>query len=178
MERLHQITTEHERKGTALALPQSSPPHRRHPERSEGFPYFAFVLACMILPIAACNKTASNVVTTTPPSASTVNQSNQASATPLSVAEALKEADTIGSNPIRVKGHFWWGKEGSMIYDGHYEPVLLVGYSKAFDAKHSYAATFGPDSGHKSDIATVIGHFEHEQNGKLYLMIDDIAFES
>jgi len=174
----HPSTRWHERKGTRSRVQQPRPPHGCHPERSEGSPYLAFVLACIILPITACNKTAANAVTTAEPDVSTMSHSDQAPATPISVGEALKEADTIGSNSIRVKGHFWWGKEGSMIYDDHYKPILLVDYTNAFCAKHSYAATFGPDSEHKSDIATVIGHFEHEQNGKLYLMIDDIAFES
>ena len=132
----------------------------------------------MILPIAACNKAAPNAVSTTPANASAAHQQDEAPATPVSVGEALKEAGTIGSNPSRVKGHFWWGKEGSMIYGDHYKPILLVGYSKAFDAKHTYAGTFGPDSGHKSTIATVVGRFEHEQNVKLYLMIDERVFAS
>jgi hypothetical protein len=132
----------------------------------------------MILPLAACNKATPNNAAATPPKAATAGQPDQTPTSPISVAEALQQADTIGSNPIRVKGHFSWGKEGSMIYDGDYNPILLVGWSKAFDTKHSYATTFGPDSGHKSDVAIVAGHFEREPNGKLYLMIDDITFEN
>jgi len=95
----------------------------------------------------------------------------------LTVAEANRQAESIGSRLISVRGHFWWGKEGSMVYDNYYKSILLVGYSNEFNAKHTYANTFGPDSGHKSNIATLTGHFEHEKNGKLYLIADDISFE-
>jgi hypothetical protein len=64
-----------------------------------------------------------------------------------------------------------------MVYDSYYKSILLVGYSQAFNAKHTYANTFGPDSGRKSNIATLTGHFEHEKNGKLYLIADEISFE-
>ena len=101
----------------------------------------------------------------------------QTTASTLTVAEANKQADSIGSGLVSVKAHFWWGKEGSMVYDDYHKSTLLVGYSKEFNTKHTYANTFGPDTGHKSNIATVTGHFEHEKSGKLYLIADDISFE-
>jgi len=55
MEHLHQIPTGHERKGTASAVLQPLPPQRRHPERSEGPLYFAFVAlvsSCLFSAIA------------------------------------------------------------------------------------------------------------------------------
>ena len=81
----------------------------------------------------------------------------QTTGSTFTVAEAIKQADSIGSRLVSVRGHFWWGKEGSMVYDSYYKSTLLVGYSKEFNAKHTYASTFGPDTGHKSNVATLTG---------------------
>ncbi|MDR3738965.1 MAG: hypothetical protein P4L40_08085 [Terracidiphilus sp.] len=51
MQHLHQIPTGRERKGTPSGVPQPHTPHGCHPERSEGSPYFTFVI---VIAIAAC----------------------------------------------------------------------------------------------------------------------------
>jgi hypothetical protein len=108
--------------------------------------------------------------------AATADIKSQATAAPFSVAEARKQADTIGSNPIRVKGHFWWGKEGSMIYDSYYKAILKLQYSDAFNAKHPGLEFFLPVPPRKSNLATVTGHLRLEADGRLVLVTDDIQF--
>jgi hypothetical protein len=95
---------------------------------------------------------------------------------PLSVAEATQSANQVGSKQVLVEGHFWWGKEGSMIYDSYYKAVLRVHYSDAFNAKHPSLDFFLPTPRRKSDRATVTGHLNVGTDGKLTLIADDIQF--
>ena len=113
---------------------------------------------------------------TATPKAATADLMSQAAAAPFSVAEALKQADTISSNPVRVKGHFWWGKEGSIIYDSYYKAVLKVQYSDAFNAKHPGLDFFLPVPRRKSNLAMVTGRLRLEADGRLVLIADDIQF--
>jgi hypothetical protein len=176
-----------ERKGTRSRVPQTAPftaviLSDGAQRRVEGSLYFAAALACIILYTAACNKAPSsppnpsNMTTIATPKAATADLMSQATAAPFSVAEARKQADTIGSNSIRVKGHFWWGKEGSMIYDSYYKAILKLQYSDAFNAKHPGLEFFLPVPRRKSNLATVTGRLRLETDGRLVLVADDIQF--
>jgi hypothetical protein len=90
------------------------------------------------------------------------------------VAAAKENATRLGSSQVLVRGHFWWGKEGSIIFDGGYKPVLRLRYSDGFNAKHSYHDLFPTGKTRKSDVATITGRLHLEANGKLVLIADDI----
>jgi hypothetical protein len=80
---------------------------------------------------------------------------------PLTVAEATQQASQLGSAPVFVHGHFWCGKEGSMIYDSYYKSVLRMSYSEIYLKKHtSYSSRCGFDSKHESNLVTVTGHIQ------------------
>lgn len=93
-----------------------------------------------------------------------------------SVSQAKSNATGLGSKEILVYGHFWWGKEGSMVFDGGYKAILIVRYSDEFLAEHPYNELFPYGKSRKSDIATIKGRLHLEANGKLVLIADDIKF--
>jgi hypothetical protein len=96
----------------------------------------------------------------------------------LTVAEATKQASQLGSNSVSVHGHFWCGKEGSMIYDSYYKPILLIRYSEIYMQKHtSFRSMCGFDTEHKSNLVTVTGHIETGKDGKLFFLVNEIAFD-
>jgi len=173
------ITRWHKRKGTRSRVPHAlTQPPTFWPERSRRpeCRYFAVALVCIILPVASCNKATSHTAITTSPKVTVPNPIVQAPFTPISVAEALKQTDIAVSNPISVKGHFWWGKEGSMIYDSYYKAILKLQYSDAFNAKHPDLDFFLPVPRRKSNLATVTGRLSHAADGKLVLIADDVQF--
>lgn len=90
------------------------------------------------------------------------------------VAAAKDNAPRLGSRRVQVRGHFWLGKEGSMIYDSGYKAILRLQYSDAFNAMHSYHELLGKTR--KSDLVTIVGRLHLEPNGQLVLMADDIQF--
>jgi len=94
----------------------------------------------------------------------------------LSVANATQNAAQLGLNEIRVRGHFWWGKEGSMIYDSYFKTILIVQYSSNFNKKHPGMDIFLPQPRRKSNIAIITGQLQHESDGRLFLIADDIEF--
>jgi hypothetical protein len=90
------------------------------------------------------------------------------------VLDAKANAARLGSNPVIVRGHFWCGKEGSMMFDSGYKAVLRLRYSDDFNSKHSYMELLG--FARKSDVATVTGRLHVEPNGHLVLIAEDIRF--
>ena len=60
-----------------------------------------------------------------------------------------------------------------MIYDDGYKAVLLLRFSKAFSAKHSWNEMLIKTR--RSEIATVDGHLERGPGG-LILVADEIRF--
>jgi hypothetical protein len=90
------------------------------------------------------------------------------------VAAATDNASRLGSRRVQVRGHFWLGKEGSMIYDSGYKAILRLQYSDAFNAKHDFHELLG--KARKSDLVTITGCLHLEPNGKLVLIADDIQF--
>lgn len=92
------------------------------------------------------------------------------------VAAAKDNAAQLGSSPVSVRGRFWWGKEGSIVFDSGYKAVLVLQYSDAFNAKHSYHELFPTGKKRKSDVATIAGRLHMEANGRLVLIADDIWF--
>lgn len=92
------------------------------------------------------------------------------------VSAAIDNAARLGSSPVSVRGHFWWGKEGSIVFDGGYKAVLVLHYSEEFNAKHSYHELFPTGKMRKSDVATITGRLHMEANGRLVLIADDIQF--
>jgi hypothetical protein len=93
-----------------------------------------------------------------------------------SVAAAKEQAVRLGSSQILVRGHFWWGKEGSMVFDSGYRAILRLRYSDAFLSKHPYDEMFPRGKTRKSDLATITGRLESQSNGRLILIADDIQF--
>ncbi|HEY0796479.1 MAG TPA: hypothetical protein VGD64_11920 [Acidisarcina sp.] len=93
-----------------------------------------------------------------------------------SVAAAKEAATKLEGKAISVKGHFWWGKEGSMIYDSYYKAILTVQYSNAFNAKHPGLEFFLPNPRRKSNIATITGRISHKGDERVALIADDIEF--
>jgi hypothetical protein len=93
-----------------------------------------------------------------------------------SVSQAKNNATRLGSKEILVNGQFWWGKEGSMVFDSGYKAILIVKYSDEFLAEHPYNELFPYGKSRKSDIATIKGHLHMEADGKLELIADDIKF--
>jgi hypothetical protein len=93
---------------------------------------------------------------------------------PLTVAEAKNNAARLASSPVSVRGHFWLGKEGSMIYDSGYKAILRLQYTDAFNAKHSFHELLA--NVRKSDIATITGRLGQDSNGRLILTADEIQF--
>jgi len=92
------------------------------------------------------------------------------------VADAIDNASHLGSREVQVYGHFWWGKEGSMIYDSGHKAILILQYSNAFNAKHSYREFFPIGKTRKSDYATITGQLHAKENGQFVLVADDIKF--
>jgi hypothetical protein len=90
------------------------------------------------------------------------------------VLDAQANAVRLGSNLVFVRGHFWCGKEGSMIFDSGYKAILKLRYSDDFKSKHSYQELLG--LARKSDIATVTGRLHLEPNGRIVLIAEDIRF--
>ena len=93
-----------------------------------------------------------------------------------SVAAARQNAAQLGAKQISVKGHVWWGKEGSMIYDSYYKAILRLHYSDAFNSKYPGLAMLRALKSRKSNVATVTGHLRTESDGQLNLIADDIQF--
>jgi hypothetical protein len=91
-----------------------------------------------------------------------------------SVAAATDDAGRLGSSPVSVRGHFWWGKEGSMIFDSGYKAVLPLQYSDEFNSKHSFPEFVSKPR--KSDVVTITGRLHSKPNGRLTLVADDIQF--
>jgi hypothetical protein len=90
------------------------------------------------------------------------------------VHDAKENAVRLGSNQVFVRGHFWWGKEGSMVFDSGYKAVLTLRYTDDFNSKYSYQELLG--FARKSNVATVTGRLHLEPNGRLVLIADDIRF--
>lgn len=96
----------------------------------------------------------------------------------LTVAEAKAQAIQLGSTLLSVHGHFWCGKEGSMVYDSYYKSVLRIHYSEIFLQKHtSFSSRCGFDSEHKSNLVTITGHIESDKDGKLSLVANEVIFD-
>jgi hypothetical protein len=92
------------------------------------------------------------------------------------VGAAIENAARLGSSQILVRGHFWWGKEGSMVFDSGYRTILRLRYSDAFLSKHPYHEMFPSGKTRKSDIVMITGRLQAESNGRLVLIADDIQF--
>lgn len=90
------------------------------------------------------------------------------------VEDAKRNAAKLGSNQVMVSGHFWWGKEGSMIFDSGYKATLAVRYSDEFNARHSLRELV--NESRKADVVTITGRFHLEPTGRLTLIADDIRF--
>lgn len=95
------------------------------------------------------------------------------------VFTVIREATQIGNQQISVKGHLWIGKEGSMVYDSGYKSILAVGPSQAFSAKNGNWFTYFSRRRTRrvSELSTLTGHLQSRANGKLLLLVDDIAPE-
>ena len=91
------------------------------------------------------------------------------------VAAAKDSAARLGSTQVSVQGHFWWGKEGSIIFDSGYKAVLQLKYSDEFLKKHPYHELFPTGKTRKSDLATITGRL-HLEASKVVLIADDIQF--
>jgi len=103
----------------------------------------------------------------------------QAPKSSLTIAEATKKAAQLGANTVSVHGHFWCGKEGSMIYDSYYKSILRISFSEAYLHKHSsFRSRCGFDIEHKSNLVTMTGHLEAQQDGKLALVTDELTFDN
>jgi hypothetical protein len=89
------------------------------------------------------------------------------------VATAKDNAVRLGSSRISVRGHFWLGKEGSMIFDSGFKEILPLHYSDEFNSKYSYHELIGKVR--KSDVVTITGRLSRA-NGGLVLIADDIQF--
>ena len=98
----------------------------------------------------------------------------QESAQVFSVAAARQNAPRLQSKQIEVRGHIWWGKEGSMIYDSHYKAILKLQTSDAFNAKYSWEDVL--HNVRQSNLVTAIGHLHREPDGQLLFVADDIDF--
>jgi hypothetical protein len=92
------------------------------------------------------------------------------------VGAAKENSAHLGSSQILVRGHFWWGKEGSMVFDNGYRAILGLRYSDAFLAKHPYHEMSPSGKTRKSNIVTITGRLQTESNGRLVLIADDILF--
>ncbi|HEV2214763.1 MAG TPA: hypothetical protein VGR64_05695 [Terracidiphilus sp.] len=92
------------------------------------------------------------------------------------VAAAKDNAVRLGSRQIQVRGHFWWGKEGSMIYDSGYKAILPLHYSAGFNSKYPIEKLLRAVRIRKSDLATITGRLQLEPNGRFVLAADDIQF--
>ncbi|HEY2857320.1 MAG TPA: hypothetical protein VGJ21_02760 [Terracidiphilus sp.] len=93
--------------------------------------------------------------------------------TVFSVAGAKENADRLGSSVVLVRGHFWWGKEGSMVFDTGHKAILPLRYSDAFNTKHEFHELVSRSQ--KSDVATITGRIDRDPKG-LILIADDIQF--
>ena len=93
---------------------------------------------------------------------------------PLTVAEAKDNAARLGSSQVSVRGHFWLGKEGSMIYDSGHKAILGLQYSDAFNAKHSFHELLG--KARNSDLVTITGRFGLDPKRRFVLIADEIQF--
>jgi len=93
---------------------------------------------------------------------------------PLTVAEAKDNAARLGSSQIFVRGHFWLGKEGSMIYDSGYKAILGLQYSAAFNAKHSFHELLV--KARESDLVTITGRLGLDPKRRSVLIADEIQF--
>ena len=93
---------------------------------------------------------------------------------PLTVAEAKEAAATLGSSQVLVRGHFWIGKEGSMIYDSRYKAILGLQYSPSFNAKHSFHELLV--GARKSDFVTITGRLGLDSKRRSVLIADEIQF--
>jgi hypothetical protein len=93
---------------------------------------------------------------------------------PLTVAAAKQSAPQLGSQQVLVRGHFWWGKEGSMIYDGGYKATLKVEYPPAYNAKYPGLSILHLAREHK--FATVTGRLRMDTGGHVVLVADDLQF--
>jgi hypothetical protein len=90
------------------------------------------------------------------------------------VAAAKQNAAHVGVGTVLVHGHFWCGKEGSIIFDTGYKAVLKLRFSDHFNSKHSFRELL--DNARKSDVATIEGQLQVEPNGRVILIADDIRF--
>ncbi len=90
------------------------------------------------------------------------------------VLDAKENAGRLGYNQVFVRGHFWCGKEGSMLFDSGFKAVLSLRYSDDFNSKHSYMELL--NFARKSDVAMVTGRLHVEPNGQLVLIAEDLHF--
>lgn len=93
---------------------------------------------------------------------------------PLTVAVAKQSAPQLGSQQVLVHGHFWWGKEGSIIYDSGHKATMIVEYSPVFNAK--YPGLEIVHLARQGKFATVTGRLRIDRKRGVTLVADDIAF--
>jgi DNA polymerase-3 subunit delta len=93
---------------------------------------------------------------------------------PLTVAAAEQSAARLASQQVLVRGHFWWGKEGSIIYDKGHRAIMIVEYSPAFNAK--YPGLEIMHLARQGKFATVTGRLRIGSKRGVTLVADDISF--
>jgi len=71
----------------------------------------------------------------------------------------------------------FFGKEGAMVYDSYYKATLGLKFSAKYQADHRQDTSFSPLTGHKSNRATLTGHFGHGPHGDLICVVDEISPE-
>ena len=85
-----------------------------------------------------------------------------------------KNALQFGSQQVLVRGHFWWGKEGSMVYDSGYKAILRLEYSPTCNAKYPGLSILRLSRGR--NLATITGRLRIDPGGRVTLVADDIQF--
>jgi hypothetical protein len=101
----------------------------------------------------------------------------QASDPIYSVAQAIQQSSTYNLQRVRVKAHFWWGKEGSMVYDSYYKAVLRLQYSDEYQSNHP-TLKYLIDGSRKHCLVIVTGRLKSGEHGKPILVADDLVFLS
>jgi hypothetical protein len=99
----------------------------------------------------------------------------QASDPIYSVAQAVQHTAEVNQQRIRVKAHFWWGKEGSMVYNSYFKAILSLQYSDEYQSKHlslEYLIT----GAKKHGLVIVTGRLKSGQHGKPVFVADDLVF--
>ena len=104
-----------------------------------------------------------------------LSAAEQANDRTYSVAQAIQGTTTASSERIRVKAHFWWGKEGSMIYDSYFKAVLLLQYSDEYKRKHP-SLQYLIAGTRQSGLVIATGRLASGGTGKPVFVADDLVF--